>query len=120
MRTAKTTDFNVEVEGFGVFVFGRRTKEDVYKIRSRYNALTEGNYEPDGSVSDLGALGFVTLQTLTVSEPETFNLAEMDPLMDDDFDKKIMKVFGALREKEQSFRPKPAAASEGAGEAVSQ
>ncbi|MFM0165768.1 hypothetical protein PQR39_35730 [Paraburkholderia sediminicola] len=115
MRTEKDSDFNVEVEGFGTFIFGRRTKEDVYKIRSRYNVLTEGNYEDDGSVADFGALGLVTLQTLMVSAPETFNLDAMDPLMDDDFENKIMKVFGALRAKEQSFRQKPAKGSKEQG-----
>jgi len=120
MRTAKTDDFNVDVEGFGRFVFGRRTKEDVYKIRSRYNVLTEGNYLADGRVGDLGGLGLVTLQTLLVSAPETFNLEAMDPLMDDDFEEKIMKVFGALRAKEQSFRSEPAKGSEGAGAGVSE
>jgi hypothetical protein len=104
MRTSKETDFNVEVEGFGTFVFGRRTKEDVFKIRSRYNALTEGAYTADGKVADLAALGYVTLQTLLVSNPETFNLEDIDPLMDDDFVEKILKVFGAFSAKEQSFR----------------
>ena len=107
MRTAKETDFNVEVEGVGTFVFGRRTKDDHFKIRSRYNTLTEGNYLPDGRVADLAALGHVTLQTLMVGEPESFKLAEIDPLMDDGFEEKIMKVFMALREKEESFRSKP-------------
>jgi hypothetical protein len=107
MRTAKETDFNVEVEGFGTFVFGRRTKEDVFKIRSRYNVLTEGNYAADGRVADIGALGYVTLQTLLVSAPESFNLETMDPIMDDDFVTKILKVYGAFSAREQSFRPQP-------------
>jgi hypothetical protein len=77
----------------------------VFKIRSRYNALTEGNgYNEDNKVNDYGALGLVTLQTLMVGEPEAFGLESMDPLMDDDFEEKIMKVFTALRVKEQSFR----------------
>jgi hypothetical protein len=109
MRTAQPNDFNVEVEGSGTFVFGRRTKEDVFRIRSRYNVLTEGNYTADGRVADLGALGYVTLQTLLVSAPESFNLDEMDPIMDDDFVAKILKVYGALSAKEQSFRRDKAA-----------
>jgi hypothetical protein len=109
MRTSKETDFNVEVEGFGTFVFGRRTKEDVFKIRSRYNVLTEGFYDENGNCADMAALGLVTLQTLLVSSPETFNLEAMDPIMDDDFEKKIMKVFSALYAKEQSFRRDKAA-----------
>ncbi len=107
MRTAKETDFNVEVEGFGTFVFGRRTRDDHYKIRSRYNALTEGFYHPDGRIGDQSAYGFVTLQTLLVGCPESFNFEALDPLMDDDFDMKIMQVCNALYAKEQSFRPKP-------------
>jgi hypothetical protein len=111
MRTAKETDFNVEVEGFGTFVFGRRTREDHFKIRSRYNVLTEGLYDEKGNCSDISALGYVVLQTMLVSCPETFNFEALDPLMDDDFDKKIMKVFTALSAKEQSFRPQPAQGS---------
>lgn len=110
-RAPQATDFTVEVDGLGTFVFGRRSTMDVYKIRGRYNALTEGNYAADGTMHDLGALGYVTLQTLLVSAPECFNLASLDPLMDDDFDEKIMKVFSALRAKELSFRPGTKAAS---------
>jgi hypothetical protein len=115
MRSAKDSDFNVEVEGFGTFVFGRRTKEDVFRIRSRYNVLTEGNYTEDGRVADLGALGYVTLQTLMVSAPESFNLDAMDPIMDDDFVEKILKVYGAFSAREQSFRREPAQGSESKG-----
>jgi hypothetical protein len=109
MRTAKETDFNVEIPDFGTFVFGRRTKEDVFKIRSRYNTLTEGAYTPDGKAADLAALGYVTLQTLLVSSPESFNLEDLDPLMDDDFVGKVLKVFEALAAREQSFRRDKAA-----------
>ncbi|WP_175787411.1 hypothetical protein [Burkholderia anthina] len=103
-RAPQATDFNVEVEGVGTFVFGRRSTSDVYKIRGRYNALTEGNYGEDGRMNDVGALAFVTLQTLLVSSPESFDMASLDPLMDDDFDEKVVKVFAALRAKELSFR----------------
>lgn len=117
MRIARENDFNVDVEGFGVFVFGRRTKEDVYKIRSRYNVLTEGFYDAEGNCADIGALGFVTLKTLMVSAPEGYSPDELDPIMDDEFDKKIMKIYSALRAKELSFRPQSAQGSkvEGAG-----
>lgn len=111
MRTSKETDFNVEVEGFGTFVFGRRTRDDHFKIRSRYNVLTEGLYDENGNCTDLAALGYVVLQTMLVSDPESFNFAGLDPLMDDEFDKKILKVFNALSAKEQSFRPQPTQAS---------
>ncbi len=119
MRTPKDTDFALDVEGFGRFIFARRTKEDVFKIRARYAALTENHYTADGRVADFGALAIVTLQTLMVSAPDTFDLDAIDPLLDDDFDKDPLKVFEALRERELSFRPKPAKASEAAGTGTS-
>ena len=120
MRTPKDTDFALDVDGFGRFIFGRRTKEDVYKIRARYSALTESHYTADGRVADVGALALVTLQTLMVGAPEGFDLDAIDPLMDDDFDAAPLAVFEALRARERSFRPKPEKTSEAAGTATSQ
>ncbi|NPT44363.1 hypothetical protein GNZ12_24235 [Paraburkholderia sp. 1N] len=110
MRQAKENDIKVDVPEYGSFTFARRRKEDVYKIRSRYNVLTEGNYNPNGAVADLGALALVTLQTLMVSAPEGFALDDLDPLMDDDFEKKLFAIFGALRVREAAFNPKKKAA----------
>lgn len=120
MRTEKESDFTVDVEGFGRFVFGRRTKEDVFKIRSRYNVLTEGHYTADNKFADMGALALVTLQTLMVSAPEGYAPDELDPIMDDAFEDKLLKIFGVLVAKEQSFRPQPAKGSEGEGQAARQ
>jgi hypothetical protein len=116
MRTANETDFNVDVEGIGRFVFARRTIADGPKIRSRYNVLTEGNYSPEGRMWDTFAFSLVTLQTLMVSSPDTFNLDALDPLMDDDCEKTVVKIASALLAKEQSFRRKSEQGSEGAGE----
>lgn len=115
MRSPKETDFTVDVDGIGRFVFGRRAIGDVYKIRSRYNSLTEGHYLENGNVADLGALGLVTLKTLMVSAPEGYAPDELDPLLDDDFEKKVLRIYGALRVKEGSFRRQPAQGSEGSG-----
>lgn len=109
MRTPNDTDFNVDVEGIGRFVFARRTMSDNPKIRSRYNVLTEGNYSPEGFMWDTFALGLVTLQTLMVSSPDTFNIDALDPLMDDDCEKTVVKIAAALYAKEQSFRRQPTA-----------
>lgn len=106
MRQAKENDIKVDVPEYGSFTFARRQKEDVYKIRSRYAVLTESNYNPDGSVADLGALALVTLQTLMTSAPEGFTLDDLDPLMDDDFEKKLFAIFGVLRVREAAFNPK--------------
>jgi hypothetical protein len=113
MRTAKESDFNVDVDGFGRFTFGRKTIGDVYRIRSRYNTLTEGFYNEDGSIADFGALALVTLQTLCVSAPEGYAPDDFDPLLDDNFESSVIKIYGALRVKEGSFRPKSTQNSEG-------
>lgn len=114
-RTPKATDFEVDVDGIGRFIFARRNVGDVYKIRGRYTVLTDGHYDAEGNMADLGALGFVTIQTLLVSGPPGFDLEALDPILDDDFDTKVMSIFAALRAKELSFRPQPKAGSEGAG-----
>ena len=109
MRTSSDTDFNVDVEGIGRFVFARRTIADGPKIRSRYNVMTEGNYSPEGMMWDTFALAMVTLQTLMVSAPDTFNIDALDPLMDDECEKTVVKITAALYVKEQSFRRSQAA-----------
>jgi hypothetical protein len=115
-RTANSTDFTVDVDNIGRFIFGRRTAGDVFKIRARYSVATEGNYEEDGRVADMGGLAYVTIQTLQVAAPEGFAVEDLDPIMDDDFEKKIMAIFKALRARELSFRPSPPKASESPGD----
>lgn len=90
---------------------------DVYKIRGLYKELTGGNYDESGNMADVSALGFATIQTLLVSGPKHFDIHALDPLIDDDFDGKIIAIYAALRAKELSFRPKPEAGGEGAGAA---
>ena len=119
-RTPGANDFTVEVDGIGSFTFARRQMRDVYRIRGDYNKLTGGNYDEDGNYGDLSALAFVTLSLLIVDAPSGFSLNALDPLVDDNCDEKVVKVFTALREKELSFRVGPAAASEGPGEGAAQ
>ena len=116
MRNPNENDFSVDVEGIGRFMFARRTKEDVFKIRSRYAVLTESHYTADGSIADMGAYALVVLQTLMVSAPENFSLDSIDPLLDDNFEKKILGIYNPLRAKELSFRPKTAKGSEVEGQ----
>lgn len=115
-REAKSTDFHVDVEGIGQFLFARRSLGDVFKIRGQYAKLTGGNYDEEGNVADYTALAFVTIQTLLVDAPKSFNIETLDPLLDENFDAPILKIFGALRAKELSFRPRPAPGGEGAGQ----
>jgi hypothetical protein len=114
-RAARAGDFHVDVEGLGRFLFGRRTMGDVYKIRGRYNQITGGFYDEDGRMADYSALGYVTIQTLLVEAPDSFNIDTLDPIMDDAWDEKILKIFSALIDKEGSFRQKPTAGSASGG-----
>jgi hypothetical protein len=116
MRAPSQSDFSVDVPDVGRFIFARKTIGDVFRIRSRYNSLTEGFYNENGSVADFGALALVTLTTLCVSAPEGHAPAELDPLMSDDWEERVIKIYGALRTKEGSFRRQPAQGSEGSGQ----
>jgi hypothetical protein len=111
-REAQDSDFQVEVEGFGVFQFARRTVKDSFKIRGRYAQITGGNYDEKGRAADYSALAFVTIETLLVDAPRSFSL-DADPLMDEKWDVPFMRVFSALRTKELSFRPAKDEAGEG-------
>jgi hypothetical protein len=105
-RTANATDFAVDVDRQGRFIFARRSVGDIYKIRGRYHQATDGFYDADGNMADISALAYVTIQTLMVSGPEGFDVDLIDPLLDDDYDTKILAIWRALRNKELSFRPK--------------
>ena len=113
-RGAQATDFFVEVPNLGRFNFARRQIGDVFKIRGRYNQLTEGFYDTEGRMADLVALAYITIQTLLVSGPEGFDIGALDPLLDDDFDTTLLDIWRALRDKELSFRPQPKEASQAA------
>lgn len=105
MRAPQKSDFNVDVQKIGLFVFARRTIRDNFSIRGEYNRLTNGNYDSDGNVGDLSALAFVTINYLAVSQPEGFSINDLDPVVDDNVDDKLLTIFAALREKEAAFRP---------------
>jgi hypothetical protein len=116
-RTAKDSDFPVEVDGIGRFKFARRTQKDRYLIRTYYGQLTNDHWQEDGSVADMEAFMHATIHILAVEQPDGFSVDQLDPIMDDDIHKKIEKIFLALRQKEVSFRPPttPGIPAEGAG-----
>lgn len=118
MRTAGNNDFQVDVDGIGRFTFGRKTMRDIYAIRGEYAAVTANNFTDDGAFADIGAWAFITLGRQMVAAPAGFSL-DIDPVLDDGAEEKIVKVFFALREKEQSFRPQPQSAVAGTGQATS-
>lgn len=118
-RTPHATDFFVEVDGIGRLGFARRKLIDQFKIRGLYSAATSGNFDAAGNMADLGALAYVTIQTLIVPSSGQFDIDLIDPLMDDNAEEEIMRIWIALREKERSFRPNKKTNSATTGEAGS-
>lgn len=115
MRKPSESDFVVEVEGIGRFVFARRKMADEIQIQVEYAGLIQG-VEPTQWLENV--CGWVAaFKVLMVQAPKGWDLEEMDPLDEGTF-ANLMKVYRAFRDKERSFRPKPAQASEGTGEAA--
>ncbi len=111
-RRGSATDFDVSVEGIGVFTFGRRKMADEIAIQVEYARMIDGVQPTDWLALVAGWIA--ALKTLTVRAPAGWDIEEMDPL-DDETYAKLMKVHAALTEKERSFRGKHAAVSEGSG-----
>jgi hypothetical protein len=105
LRAPSTSDFHLDVEGVGTFVFARRTMRDELRISAEYSRLTEGVLTPTPYL-DTVAGWMATLKVLTVKCPHNWDPETMDPF-DTDTEEKILKVYGALRVKEGSFRKKP-------------
>lgn len=111
-RTPQQTDFTLDVEGVGRFVFGRRTMADEIKIHVEYSRLTEAvNPTP---WLDSVATWLSTLKVLMVRAPDGFDMEALDPF-DDGVYQKLVKVHLALSEKERSFRRTSGEAIEAAG-----
>ena len=119
-RAQQKDDFSVDVEGLGRFVFGRRTQRDVFKIRGAYCQMTGHNWKDDGTVGDMEAWMYATLEVMTVSFPDGFSLESIDPLTGPEDDDRIQTVYMALRQKELSFRPQQKKGGEGTGEGAGQ
>jgi hypothetical protein len=115
MRSAAPGDFQVTVDEIGTFTFGRRAPRDVFKIRGLYAQLTGGNYSEEGGYNDYPAFAFATLKQMMVGGPDGYDLDKIDPVVDEQWESKLIRVFSALVEKELSFRPGNGAASQKAG-----
>lgn len=101
MHPASPTDFNIDVPKVGAFVFAQRTMADHLKINVEYSRLTEGvNPTP---WLDTIATCIAVIKTLSVRVPDDWDIEAMDPLDGETYDK-LLKVHGALRAKEDSFR----------------
>ena len=112
-RPSSSSDFNVHVEGIGNFIFARRTMRDEMRIAAEYSRFTEGVPQPTPFLDSVA--GWIsTLNVLTVEMPFDWDPETMDPF-DDDTHAKILKVYGALRAKEGSFRAPPGTPSQNSG-----
>jgi hypothetical protein len=112
-RAPAATDFHVDVDGVGQFVFAKRTMRDELRIAAEYSRLTEGVETPTNFLATVA--GWIsTLKALTVEAPHGWDLDEMDPF-DDETHEKILKVYASLRVKEGSFRKGKNPPSEGSG-----
>lgn len=114
-RLPQSTDFVVPVDGIGAFTFAKKSLRDTIAIEAAYNRFTEGQ---DNVTTFLWSISSAVaiLQVLTVSAPPGWDLDALDPEDPDSFTK-LMKVWGALRDKQASFRKGTAAPVAGSGEA---
>lgn len=112
-RAPAATDFFVDVEGVGRFVFAKRTMRDELRIAAEYSRLTEGVETPTEFLSTIA--GWIsTLKALEVEAPHGWDIDDMDPF-EDESHQKIFKVYAELRVKEGSFRKAKNPGSEGNG-----
>lgn len=98
--------FAVDVEGVGKFVFRRRDLNAEFAIARFIRDLTGGH--PLGGPMDLYAEAVSDLFVLTAEAPEGWApdvLLSMDPLEPEAYEK-LLRTWSALRDKEESFRPK--------------
>ena len=100
-RKGSDTDFDVSVEGIGVFRFGKRKMADEIAIQVEYARLIQGVDPTDWLANVCGWIS--TLKVMTVRAPEGWDIDDLDPL-DDETYLKLANVYGALTERERSFR----------------
>jgi len=114
-RIPSPTDFSVEVEGVGTFVFGRRKLADEVKIHVEYARMTEA-VTPTPWLDNV-ATWVSTLRVMTVVAPPGFVIDEMDPFDEGTYER-LARVYKALIDKEGSFRRGPAEAGKAGGQAA--
>jgi len=113
-RAPRPTDFPLTVEDVGTFVFARKAMREQVSIAVEYARLTEGVPEVVEILGDIPE-AMATIKVLTVSAPEGWDADTLDPEDKESYEK-IMKVWGALRDKLAGFRKSKHHGSEGEGE----
>jgi hypothetical protein len=104
MRSAKESDFFIELTGVGSFRFGRRTYGDRLKIRSEYLKLVREFGDDDPDLSMYAAM--IASHTVLCSEaPEGWeNLADIDLVADEKSEDRIYELYQLLKDQEEFFR----------------
>ncbi|HEX7906761.1 MAG TPA: hypothetical protein VF534_01530 [Paraburkholderia sp.] len=108
--TPGAREFVVDVPDVGVFTFARRNMRSELAISAEFSRLSEGIATPSAFLETVGGW-IATLKVLTLIAPDGWVLDELDPLDDENY-ARLMKVHGALRAREDSFRQKPKPGSE--------
>lgn len=113
MRERRASDYQVTVDGIGVFTFAQRTLRDDIAVAAEYSRLTEGVETPTDWLAYMSGC-IAALKVLTVEAPDGWDLEEIDPLSDDGY-ASIMRVHTAMRSAEARFRGQPKASGQGNG-----
>lgn len=117
-RSAKPTDFRVDVPNVGEFVFARRTMRDEVATQVEFAKLIDGVPTPTPWLNAVcGAIA--DLKVLTVKAPEGWDLDALEP-HDPETYTKLLGAHQGLLDKERSFRPGAAKTGEAAGAGAGQ
>jgi len=107
-REPSPTDFTVNVEGVGQWVFARRTMGDAIKIKQEvYRLGGEAAQHDDELRGWVGVMAALTVLTVRCP-PGWEDLEGIDMLDPEDKSGKMLAVWEKLKEVEDSFRKKPA------------
>lgn len=118
MRTAKESDFFIDVPSVGQFRFGRRTFGDRIAIRADYLRLVAEFGDDDTDLSIYASVAAIYV-ALCVSCPKGWEVITDLDLTDPDMENNIFTLYDLFIAKEASFRNRPAAGGESAGEGTS-
>lgn len=104
--------YPLKVEGEGGFIFARRNMRLNITIGVELARLGEGVVLDE--FLEVFIMALATLSVLTVSAPPRWTPEEFDPFEPDSYSR-VLKVWSALRDKEESFRETPKAPGQGNG-----
>lgn len=104
-RSASPDDYQVSVDGLGVFTIGRRGIRDEFAIATEYSRLTEGVKTPTDFLHYY-ARAFSTIKVLAVVCPGGWDVEKLDPEEDASY-AQLIGVYDAIRVQEADFRRKP-------------